>query len=502
MDQHDIALAIDLGASSGRVIAAELRGDQIVLNDVHRFENAPLPIGNRLHWNVLNLWQEIERGIGLAADQYRDRIVSLGVDTWGVDYVLLDRNDDLVGPAFCYRDSRTRGMMPKAFQQISRAEIFAETGIQFMEINTAYQLFSMRQENSPLLDIAERFLMIPDFFHWLLTGEKVNEFTNASTTQLLRPGNEGWSQAVLNGLGIPSKLFSTPVQPGTDLGTVRTAIRNRTHLPASARTIVPATHDTGSAVLAVPADGFALARPSWCYISSGTWSLMGVELDAPKLTPLCQTLNFTNEGGANGSVRLLKNIAGLWPFQQCRASWQRRGKPYDWTTLTTLAAESKPLQHWIDLEHPMFVAPDDMLDAIVDYWRRSDQPLPDSDGAIARATLESLALRYRVCLEALEALLGYRLETIHVVGGGVKNQLLCQMTADACNRIVVAGPVEATALGNVISQMLALGRFQSIAEIRSWMRSQSAIDVYEPKNTGPWDAAAERLATGALPHSA
>jgi rhamnulokinase len=502
MEQHDIALAVDLGASSGRVMAAELRSDQIQLHEVHRFENAPLLVGNRLHWNLLSLWSQIEQGIGMAVEQYRDRIGSISVDTWGVDYVLLDRNDDLVGPAFCYRDMRTRGMMQRAFERVPRTEIFAETGIQFMEINTVYQLFSMREENSPLLDIAEHFLMIPDFFHWLLSGEKVNEFTNASTTQMLRPGNGGWSQRVLDGLGIPSRLFRDPVQPGTDLGPLRSSVRNRTGMPSSARTIVTATHDTGAAVLAVPADGFASSRPSWCYISSGTWSLMGVELDQPMLTPHCQALNFTNEGGANGSVRLLKNIAGLWPFQQCRASWQRRGKPYDWTTLTTLAAESKPLQHWVDLEHPMFLAPDDMLDAILRYIQDTHQPVPDSDGAIARATLESLALRYRVCLHSLEELLGYRLETIHVVGGGVRNQLLCQMTADACNRTVVAGPVEATALGNVISQMLALGRFQSVAQARKWMREQSAIDVYEPINTAPWDAAAERLATKALPHPA
>jgi len=500
MDHPDISLAIDLGASSGRVIAAELRGDQIVLHEVHRFENAPLPIGNRLHWNVLNLWQEIERGIGLAADQYRDQIVSLGVDTWGVDYVLLDRNDDLVGPAFCYRDSRTRGMMPKAFEQVSRADIFAETGVQFMEINTLYQLYSMREENSPLLDIAERFLMIPDFFHWALTGEKVNEFTNASTTQMLRPGNSGWSTKVLEGLNIPTKLFSTPVQPGTDLGSVRPSVRNRTGLSPRAKTIVPATHDTGSAVLAVPADGFAHERPNWCYISSGTWSLMGVELDRPMLNARCAELNFTNEGGANGSVRLLKNIAGLWPFQQCRVSWQRRGKPYDWTTLTTLAAEATPLQHWVDLEHPMFVSPQDMVEAILDYLRKTGQSTPASDGALARAALESLALRYRICLEYLESLLGYSLETIHIVGGGVKNQLLCQMTADACNRTVVAGPVEATALGNVSSQLLALGKFHSIAEFRSWMRSLSDIQVYHPKNTSPWNDALARLQQGALTH--
>ncbi len=501
MDESDVALAIDLGASSGRVIAAELKRDQILLKDVYRFENAPIQLGRRLHWDLLSLWEKIERGLGLAAQEYRESIVSLGVDTWGVDYVLLDRNDDIVGPAFCYRDKRTNGLMKKAFETIPRSQIFAETGIQFMEINTLYQLYSMRVEGSPLLDIAERFLMIPDFFHWLLTGEKTNEFTNASTTQMLRPGNAGWSTEVLNGLGIPTKIFSEAVQPGTKLGPIRPNIQMRTGIPNTTQTIVPATHDTGSAVLAVPAEGFANAKPNWCYISSGTWSLMGVELDHPKLDAKCLELNFTNEGGANGSVRLLKNIAGLWPFQQCRAAWQRRDKPYDWTLLTTLASEARPLQHWIDLEHPMFIAPDDMLDAILKYFKQTGQTTPSSDGAIARATLESLALRYRVCLGWLEELLGYRLETIHVVGGGVRNQLLCQMTADACNRMVVAGPVEATALGNIISQMVALGRFESIADGRRWMRAMSHIEVYEPTNTEPWNDAADRLARGAIPHN-
>lgn len=502
MDTRDIVLAVDLGASSGRVIAAEIRPDQIQLHEVHRFENAPIPVGRRLHWNMLQLWQDIERGLTKAASEYADRIACLGVDTWGVDYVLLDRNDDLVGPAFCYRDARTRGMMQAAMERISRSDIFAETGIQFMEINTVYQLFSMRMEQSPLLDIAERFLMVPDFFHWVLTGEKVNEFTNASTTQMLRPGKGGWSDQVLDALQIPKRLFSEPVQPGTDLGELRSSVRTRTGLSAGTRVVVPATHDTGSAVLAVPADGFAHRQPNWCYISSGTWSLMGVEIDRPFLDAKTQKVNFTNEGGAQGSVRLLKNIAGLWPFQQCRASWQRRGKPYDWTTLTTLASEAKPLQHWVDLEHPMFIAPEDMLDAILAYFGKTNQPTPNSDGAIARAALESLALRYRVCLHALEDLLGYQLETIHIVGGGVRNQLLCQMTADACNRHVIAGPVEATALGNVMSQLLGLGRFDSIASMRTWMRKSCAVEHYEPRNTSPWDEAASRLASGALPHSA
>jgi rhamnulokinase len=493
MTNTDIVLAVDLGASSGRVIAAELYADRIQLSDIHRFENSPVPVGSRLHWNAHGLWQHIELGIGQAAAKFGDRIQSIGVDTWGVDYVLLDRNQDMVGPAFCYRDARTQGMMQLAFESISQADIFSESGIQFMEINTLYQLVAMRAQKSPLLDIAEHFLMIPDFVNWLLTGTMSNEYTNASTTQMLHPSNGNWSAKILDALQIPKHIFKTPIQPSTILGDIRSSIRSRTGLQPNAQVIAPATHDTGSAVIAVPADEFASDKPNWCYISSGTWSLMGVELAAPILTEACFKLNFTNEGGANGSVRLLKNIAGLWPFQQCRASWQRRGITYEWSQLEKMAASAPPLQTLIDLDHKMFVAPDDMLQAVVDFSQRTGQPAPRDNAAIARAALESLALRYRICLGWLEELLGYRLETIHIVGGGVQNRLLCQMTADACERPVIAGPVEATALGNIVSQMVALGRFDSIAEGRRWMRSMSDIVQYEPQRNSAWDEAAIRL---------
>ena len=493
MTNTDIVLAVDLGASSGRVIAAELYADRIQLSDIQRFENSPVPFGSRLHWNAHGLWQHIELGIGQAAAKFGDRIQSIGVDTWGVDYVLLDRNQDMIGPAFCYRDARTQGMMQLAFESISQADIFSESGIQFMEINTLYQLVAMRAQKSPLLDIAEHCLMIPDFVNWLLTGTMSTEYTNASTTQMLHPSNGNWSTKILDALQIPKHIFKTPIQPSTILGDIRSSIRSRTGLQPNAQVIAPATHDTGSAVIAVPADEFASAKPNWCYISSGTWSLMGVELAAPILTEACFKLNFTNEGGANGSVRLLKNIAGLWPFQQCRASWQRRGITYEWSQLEKMAASAPPLQTLIDLDHKMFVAPDDMLQAVVDFSQRTGQPAPRDNAAIARAALESLALRYRVCLGWLEELLGYRLETIHIVGGGVQNKLLCQMTADACERPVIAGPVEATALGNIVSQMVALGRFESIAEGRRWMRSMSDIVQYEPQRNSAWDEAAIRL---------
>ncbi len=493
MADSGVVIAVDLGASSGRVIAAQLKSDGIQLTDIHRFENAPVQFGSRLHWNLHGLWQHIEHGLAMASKEYGDRITSIGVDTWGVDYVLLDRNEDIVGPGFCYRDARTKGMMNRAFERIPQADIFEQTGIQFMEINTLYQLYSMRTEQSPLLDFAEHFLMIPDFINWLLSGQMVNEYTNASTTQLLHATERQWSAKILDALGIPKHIFKNPVQPGTQLGTLRKQLQTRTGLSHNLQVIAPATHDTGSAVIAVPAEGFASEKPNWCYISSGTWSLMGVELAQPILTETCRELNFTNEGGANGSVRLLKNIAGLWPFQQCRAAWQRGGKSYEWGQLTSMAAKAQPLQCLIDLDHSKFVAPTNMVDTIVDFCRHTQQPRPMDEGAIARATLESLALRYRSCLGWLERLLGYRLETIHIVGGGVQNALLCQMTADACQRPVLAGPVEATALGNIISQLVSVGRFSSIAEGRRWMRSMSDIVLYEPNDNGDWEMASARL---------
>jgi rhamnulokinase len=379
-------------------------------------------------------------------------------------------------------------MMEKAFARISRRDIFSETGLQFMEINTAYQLLSMREEKSPLLDIADRFLMVPDFFHWLMTGEKSNEQTNASTTQLLRPTDGQWSTRILNAFELPTPIFSTCIQSGTVLGTIQKEVANRTGLK-DVQTIVPATHDTAAAVVAVPASEFASAKPRWCYISSGTWSLMGVELERPNLTDKCAELNFTNEGGVQGSTRLLRNISGLWTYQQCRAVWQRQGRDYSWSQLTEMAAAAKPLQSFFDPDDPSLVAPENMVTAIQQLYRKHQQPILEDPGAIARSALESLVMRYRICLGWLEELLDYSIETIHIVGGGVQNELLCQMTADATKRPVIAGPVEATALGNVVTQCLGSGRLPSIVAAREWIRQSCDIKHYSPKSSQAWDEA-------------
>lgn len=488
-----IFLAIDLGASGGRVLAGRILESGIELDEVHRFTNGGVPLGNRLVWNLLGQWEQVLEGLRLAAARYGDRVRSVGADTWGVDYVLLDRNDDQVGPCFHYRDARTRGVMTQAFERMSRSDIFARTGLQFMEINTAYQLLSMRLQNSPLLDIADRFLMVPDYLHWQLSGEKVNEFTNASTTQLLNPETCKWSSEVLQAFELPEHIFSEPVQPGISLGGLTSVVRNRTQLGESVQVVLPATHDTGSAVLAVPAATFAQREPDWCYISCGTWSLMGAELASPILNDACQSLNFTNEGGVQGSVRLLKNIAGLWIVQQCREQWKREGRELGWDRLTQLAQAAPGMVSVIDTDDPLFVAPANMPEAIREFCRRTSQPVPEGEGALIRCALESLVLRYRLVLGYLEQLVGREMKTIHMVGGGVQNHLLCQLTADACDRPVVAGPVEATALGNVMMQAIGTGHIGSIAEARQLIRAANDIRVYEPRAHAHWDTGLARL---------
>jgi rhamnulokinase len=491
--QFPIHIAIDLGASSGRVLAGGITQRGVFLDELHRFHNGPIHLGKRLVWNLLGQWEHILEGVHRASAKYGKRIRSIGADTWGVDYVLLDANDDLVGPCFCYRDPRTRGVMEQAFGRLSRKEIFAATGLQFMEINTAYQLLSMRLEDSPLLDIAERFLMVPDFIHWQLSGEQCNEFTNASTTQLLNPETLQWSPQVLRAFEIPESLFSVPLQPGQSLGRITSVVASRTQLPGDVEVILPATHDTGSAILAVPADSFAAEQPTWCYISCGTWSLMGVELPRPDLSEACQSFNFTNEGGVQGSVRLLKNISGLWIVQQCREQWKREGHEWSWDRLIQMAEQIPSMISIINPDDPLFSAPDNMPEAIRTYCKNTGQQPPNSEGAIIRCALESLVLRYRQVLDYLEQMVGRELSTIHIVGGGVQNRMLCQFTADACQRDVVAGPIEATAIGNVMMQAIGTGQVASIEEARKLVQRSADIHRFRPGSIGRWQEGFERL---------
>ena len=485
-------LGIDLGAESGRVVAGLYDGQTIQLRELHRFTNGPVPVADTLRWNVLGLWQGIRTGLAKAAAEYGDAIVSVGVDTWGVDYVLLSEQDELLGLPWHYRDRRTSGMLELACDRVPREEIFAATGLQFMELNTLYQLLAMQLEQSPLLESAESLLMIPDLFHWMLSGVQANEFSNATTTQFYNPTSGGWATELLDKLQIPTNMLGEIVAPGTSLGPLLPEVSEAVGL-RDVEIVVPGTHDTASAVMAVPATGTPSPQPNWCYISSGTWSLMGIETTTPVINDLCRSLNFTNEGGVGGTIRLLKNIAGLWIVQECRRSWQQAGREYDWAAMIAQAAAATPLRSLINPDHPDFVAPVDMPTAIGEFCQRSGQPIPESDGATIRTTLESLALRYRMVLNWLCDLSGGSIDTIHIVGGGAQNQLLCQMAADACNRRVVAGPVEATAIGNLMMQAVACGDLGTIAEAREVVGDSFAVKTYLPVNPDPWDEAFSRF---------
>ncbi len=487
-----VHLAVDLGASSGRVIAGSVQEGRLVLEEVHRFANDPVRVQDTMQWDLLSLWREIIEGLRKAASKY-DVVESVGVDTWGVDYVLLDNQDIQAGPARHYRDARNRGMVEKAFETVPRSEIFDATGLQFMEINSLYQLVAAVQLKETSLQTADAFLMIGDFFHWLLTGRRSIEATNASTTQLLDPRTKQWCDDLFERFGIPRKIFSDVVEPGTTLGPVQPSVASQTGLD-NVPVVIPATHDTASAVLAVPADEFAPQTPSWCYISSGTWSLMGCELDQPMINDTCSELNFTNEGGVFGSTRLLKNIGGLWVFQQIRKSMQRRGNDVSWDEMVTQAKAATAFEVLVNPDDPLLVAPDDMVDAIDELAQKTGQAKPSAEGVYYRAALEGLALRYRVCLGMLESLVGDRIETIHIVGGGSLNRLLCQMTADACNRTVVAGPVEATAIGNLAMQLIGVGKLDSVNEARKLIRESFDVETYTPREAASWDEPAARFA--------
>ena len=483
-------LAVDLGAESGRVMAGYFNGSQIRLQQFHRFPNGPIRLAGTLRWNLIGLWAEIQKGLQQAASELPCQAKSVGVDTWGVDYVVMNKQEELLGTAWNHRDSRTDGMMQKAFQKVSRSEIFAETGMQFMQINSLYQMLAMQESDPELLAAADCFLMVPDFFHWCLSGSKVAEFTNATTSQMLNATSRQWAFDMLRKLELPTGMLPEVVNPGTNLGTLRSGVADFTGL-GKLDVVTPATHDTGAAVTAVPTAH--TGTPNWAYLSSGTWSLLGVEVDNAILTEEALKRNVTNEGGVDGTFRVLKNIMGLWLVQRCKVAFAARGKDIDYTQITKLAAEAEPFRSIVDPDQNCFLGPADMTVAIADECKRTGQPVPETEGQFVRCALESLALKYRAVVGWLENLTGVPIEVIHIVGGGCQNQLLNQFAADACGRPVVAGPVEATALGNVMIQARSAGDVSSLSEIREVVRRSEQIDEYNPANKSSWDDAWQRF---------
>jgi rhamnulokinase len=469
-------VAIDLGASSGRLVVGCWDGRQFALQELHRFPNGHVNVDGHLKWSVSRLWSEIGCGLLQYASRHHASPAGISVDAWGVDFALLGGNDELLGDPFHYRDPRTEGVPQRVFSRLPERELFQHTGIQTMQINTLFQLFSMVESGDTALGAAQSLLMIPDLFHFLLSGEKSVEYTEASTTQMLLCREQTWANDLLRKVGIPERILGPITYPGTILGGARARLLGDWGLKGRVPVIAAGSHDTASAVAAIPdMDEHSV------FLCSGTWSLMGVECKEPVTSDEALALHFTNEGGVDGDILLLRNIPGLWLLQECVRQWRSQGRPHTWDELMQLAKAATPFRSLVDTEAREFLAPDDMPSAIRAHCRRSGQPEPQDDGAIARCCLDSLALRYRTVLEALETLTGRDLKTIRVVGGGSQNRLLSQLTADVCQRVVIAGPVEASCLGNVMVQAIATGSLGGIAEGRSSIAQSVDLATYEPR---------------------
>jgi rhamnulokinase len=480
-------LAFDLGAESGRAMLGSILDGLLSLEELHRFPNSPVRLPTGLYWDTLRLFHEIRQGLAAAGRERGLTLDGIGIDTWGVDLALLASDGALVDNPRHYRDSRNNGIIEKTFAAVPREEIFARTGLQFMQFNTLFQLYGMKLAGAPALRCAHTFLMIPDLFNYWLTGVIRSELSIASTSQMYDPLGKRWATELLERLGLPTAILPEIVPPGTLLGPLLPEVANEAGLPP-APVYATCCHDTASAVAAVPACG-----EDWCYISSGTWSLMGVELNRPVINERSLALNFTNELGAGGTVRFLKNIAGMWLIQECRRAWAAAGREYAYEELARLAAAAPPFTSIIDPD--AFLEPGRMPEKIADYCRSTGQPVPPEPAAMCRAILESLALRYRQVLESLESLLGRRLETIHIVGGGSRNQLLNQFVADATGCTVVAGPAEATAAGNVLIQAVGSGALSGLAEAREMVRRSFPLTTFEPRTRSGWDEAYKNFST-------
>lgn len=475
-------LTFDLGAESGRAVLGIVDGGKISLHEVHRFPNEPQRILDRFHWDTVRLFAEIKRGLAKCVTDHPGDISGIGVDTWGVDFVLLDQRDDLLGLPYHYRDARTDGMMEEVFRIVPREDVYRTTGIQFMQLNTLYQLMALRVGGSRILEMARSFLMTPDLLNFWLTGVKANEFTNATTTQCFDPNAGRWATEMLWKLGIATEFLGSVVQPGTVLGPLHRTTQEETGA-GPVQVIAPATHDTGSAVAAVPAEG----EGAWAYISCGTWSLVGVESPHPVINDRTLTCNLTNEGGVCGTYRLLRNVMGLWLLQQCRQSWARTDRTYAYNELARMAADAPAFATLIDPDDPSFLKPRDMPEAIAQYCARTGQAVPSSVASYVRAIIEGLALKYRWVVERLEEVTGKTIATVHIIGGGSQNALLCQATADACGKRVLAGPVEATALGNIAVQAMAAGVVPDLPSARAMIGRSFPLIEYMPANVQDWE---------------
>jgi len=472
-------LAIDLGSESGRVMLGRLEEGHLSLEEIYRFPNGAVTMQGHLHWDLAHLEKEIFLGLGKAA-QRSVLISGISTNSWGVDYVLLDAMGQALEPPYCYRDARTHQSPERLFKKMPLTEIYAETGIQFMVINTLYHFEAQQHDNASILSSADHFLNIGDYFNARLSGVEVAEESLASTTQIYNPKARAWSQKLASALGLKPSLFPKIVPSGTVLGPGTGELKNHPML-AQAKVVATCSHDTGAAVAAVPAGG----ETNWAYLSSGTWSLLGAELSTPIITAAAQEAGFTNEVGLGGTIRFLKNIAGLWVVQECRRAWEANGQSFTYDELTRLATENGPARAHLSLQDVRFLTPGDMPSKITAFCQETGQPAPNTPGQFIRTILESLALTYAKTLSQLEELIDYKIEKLHVVGGGSRNYLLNQLAANATGRIIITGPVEATAIGNILIQALALGHLESKDHLRRAVETSFPTETFRPDSTFP-----------------
>ena len=495
-------IAIDLGAESGRVIIGVLADGRMRLEEVHRFTHEPVWLPTGLHWDITGIWREIVVGLRRAANWAKQggvRLVSVGADTWGVDWALVDAAGELVGLPHAYRDARNPAAYEKVMESLGAERIYQTTGIQLMAINSLYSLYAHKLSDPAALAAAERLLFMPDLFHYWLSGHAVVEATIASTSQMVDCHSGDWAEKMLADLGLSTAFLQPIVPPGAFVGTIRSGLAADTGLPVDLAVIAPASHDTASAIAAVPvashesSTSAESSQSNWCYLSSGTWSLLGAELTAPCVTAAAQAAMFTNELGICGTTRFLKNIPGLWLVQECRRDLARQGQEFDYVELTRRASEAEPFRTLIDPAHASFQSPGDMLAKITAQATNTGEPAPKTPGQFVRTCLESLALAYRDKLATLEAILERTFDVIHIVGGGGKNTLLSQMTADATGRPVIVGPYEATALGNALVQAMSTGQVRDLTELRAIVALSFDLVRYEPADQALWHTANERF---------
>ena len=476
-------LAFDFGASSGRAIIGSFDGEKITLKEVHRFTNDPVDLGGTLYWDVLRLFYEIKQGIVKA--KIAGGFDSIGIDTWGVDFGLIDKNGRLLENPVHYRDKRTSGLVEESFKSVPRQKMYDITGIQFMELNTLFQLISLKKQRPEMLERADKMLFMPDLFAYFLTGKMCSEYSIASTSQLIDINTRSWSKELLDAFGIKESLFASLTEPGTQLGNLSKEICEECGVE-SVPVISVCGHDTQSAITAVPCESGDFA-----FLSSGTWSLFGTELQKPIVNETSLKINITNEGGFGGTTGFLKNIIGLWLIQESRRQWQREGKDYSYADLEKLALSEEPFKCFIDPDAPEFVPQGNIPERVREFCRKTGQYVPESVGEIMRCIYESLAMKYRMTFEKLCECTGKDYPVIHVIGGGTKDGLLCRMTASSCGKTVKAGPIEATVMGNVAVQLMSDGTIGSISEARKAVAASESLKTYEPENTDEWIKAYE-----------